>query len=93
MIVALLVEAPYDSLIDLRERAKTEIAKVVIGQERAVEMLLASIKDGSPAASQVVPVDLIVGESTPPLTRQTPPAPRRDRTRTAAVAGRGTSRR
>jgi MoxR-like ATPase len=40
MIVALLVEAPYDSLIDLRERAKTEIAKVVIGQERAVEMLL-----------------------------------------------------
>jgi len=36
----LLVEAPYDSLIDLRERAKTEIAKVVIGQERAVEMLL-----------------------------------------------------
>jgi len=38
--VALLVEAPYDSLIDLRERAKTEIAKVVIGQERAVEMLL-----------------------------------------------------
>jgi len=56
-------------------------------------MLLASIKDGSPAASQVVPVDLIVGESTPPLTRQTPPAPRRDRTRTAAVAGRGTSRR
>jgi MoxR-like ATPase len=40
MIVALLVEAPYDSLIDLRERAKAEIAKVVIGQERAVEMLL-----------------------------------------------------
>ena len=40
MIVALLVEAPYDSLIDLRERAKTEIAKVVIGQERAVELLL-----------------------------------------------------
>ena len=30
--MALLVEAPYDSLIDLRERAKTEIAKVVIGQ-------------------------------------------------------------
>ena len=38
--MALLVEAPYDSLIDLRERAKAEIAKVVIGQERAVEMLL-----------------------------------------------------
>jgi MoxR-like ATPase len=40
LIVSLLVEAPYESLIDLRERAKTEIAKVVIGQERAVELLL-----------------------------------------------------
>jgi MoxR-like ATPase len=38
--VSLLVEAPYDSLVDLRERAKAEIAKVVIGQERAVELLL-----------------------------------------------------
>jgi MoxR-like ATPase len=38
--VSLLVEAPYESLIDLRERAKHEIAKVVIGQERAVELLL-----------------------------------------------------
>ena len=38
--MALLVEAPYDSLIDLRERAKIEISKVVIGQERAVELLL-----------------------------------------------------
>jgi len=38
--VALLVEAPYESLIDLRERAKDEISKVVIGQERAVELLL-----------------------------------------------------
>jgi MoxR-like ATPase len=39
-IVALLVEAPYDNLTDLRERAKAEIRKVVIGQERAVELLL-----------------------------------------------------
>jgi MoxR-like ATPase len=38
--VSLLVEAPYESLIDLRERAKVEISKVVIGQERAVELLL-----------------------------------------------------
>ena len=38
--MSLLVEAPYENLIDLRERAKTEIAKVVIGQERAVELLL-----------------------------------------------------
>ncbi|HYI74404.1 MAG TPA: MoxR family ATPase [Gaiellaceae bacterium] len=34
------MEAPFDSLIDLRERAKAEIGKVVIGQERAVELLL-----------------------------------------------------
>ncbi|HWQ22684.1 MAG TPA: MoxR family ATPase [Gaiellaceae bacterium] len=38
--MALLVEAPYDSLIGLRERAKREVAKVVLGQERAVELLL-----------------------------------------------------
>ena len=38
--MALMMEAPYESLIDLRERAKDEIAKVVIGQERAVELLL-----------------------------------------------------
>ena len=38
--MALMVEAPYESLIDLRERAKVEVAKVVIGQERAVELLL-----------------------------------------------------
>ena len=38
--MALIVEAPYENLIDLRERAKVEVAKVVIGQERAVELLL-----------------------------------------------------
>ena len=38
--MSLLVEAPYESLVDLRERAKAEISKVVIGQERAVELLL-----------------------------------------------------
>jgi MoxR-like ATPase len=38
--VALIVEAPYESLIDLRERAKREVSKVVIGQDRAVELLL-----------------------------------------------------
>ena len=38
--MALIVEAPYEDLGDLRERAKVEIAKVVIGQERAVELLL-----------------------------------------------------
>ena len=38
--MALMVEAPYESLVDLRERAKEEISKVVIGQDRAVELLL-----------------------------------------------------
>ena len=33
-------EAPYEDLLDLRERAKQEVSKVVIGQDRAVEMLL-----------------------------------------------------
>ncbi len=38
--MAIMMEAPYESLVDLRERAKDEISKVVIGQERAVELLL-----------------------------------------------------
>jgi MoxR-like ATPase len=35
-----MLEAPYESLLDLRERAKNEVSKVVIGQDRAVELLL-----------------------------------------------------
>jgi MoxR-like ATPase len=35
-----MVEAPYSSLADLREQAKAEVAKVVLGQDRAVELLL-----------------------------------------------------
>jgi MoxR-like ATPase len=35
-----MVEAPYSSLADLRERAKVEVSKVVLGQDRAVELLL-----------------------------------------------------
>jgi MoxR-like ATPase len=31
---------PYDSLSELRERAKAEIGKVVVGQGRAVELLM-----------------------------------------------------
>jgi MoxR-like ATPase len=38
--VALLMEAVYESLEDLRERAKAEVAKVVLGQDRAVELML-----------------------------------------------------
>ena len=38
--MAVIWEEPYESLTDLRERAKAEIAKVVLGQERAVELLL-----------------------------------------------------
>lgn len=67
-----------------------DVPSVELGR-RAVEMLLASVRDGSPAASQVVPVHLIVGESTPPVARVTPPVTRRERTKAAAVAGRGGS--
>jgi MoxR-like ATPase len=38
--VAIIWEEPYENLTDLRERAKAEIAKVVLGQDRAVELLL-----------------------------------------------------
>ena len=38
--MALIVEAPYENLIDLRQRAKAEVSKVVIGQDAAVELLL-----------------------------------------------------
>jgi DNA-binding LacI/PurR family transcriptional regulator len=67
-----------------------DVPSVELGR-RTVEMLLASIRDGSPAASEVVPVELIVGESTPPIARSTAAAPRRERHRTAAVTGPGTS--
>jgi DNA-binding LacI/PurR family transcriptional regulator len=66
-----------------------DVPSVELGR-RTVEMLLASIRDGSPAASEVVPVELIVGESTPPVARSTAAA-RRERHRTAAVTGPGTS--
>jgi MoxR-like ATPase len=35
-----MMEEKYDDLADLRERAKAEVAKVVIGQDRTVELLL-----------------------------------------------------
>jgi MoxR-like ATPase len=38
--VALLMEEKYDDLASLRERAKAEVSKVVIGQDRTVELLL-----------------------------------------------------
>ena len=38
--VALMMEEKYDDLADLRERAKAEVSKVVIGQNRTVELLL-----------------------------------------------------
>ena len=38
--MALLMEAACESLADLRERAKAEVAKVVLGQDRAVELML-----------------------------------------------------
>ena len=38
--MALMMEERYDDFADLRERAKREVAKVVIGQDRTVELLL-----------------------------------------------------
>jgi MoxR-like ATPase len=38
--VALMMEEKYDDLADLRERAQAEVSKVVIGQDRTVELLL-----------------------------------------------------
>jgi len=38
--VALMMEEKYDDFADLRERAKIEVGKVVIGQDRTVELLL-----------------------------------------------------
>lgn len=38
--VALIKEARFKGLGDLRERAKAEVSKVVLGQDRAVELLL-----------------------------------------------------
>jgi MoxR-like ATPase len=38
--VALIREETYDDLHDLRQRAKIEVAKVVVGQDRTVELLL-----------------------------------------------------
>jgi MoxR-like ATPase len=59
--VALLVEARYDSLAELRERAKVEVAKVVLGQERAVELLVVAalarghvLIDGPPGSAKTL---------------------------------------
>ncbi len=38
--MALMMEEKYDDFADLRGRAKSEVAKVVIGQDRTVELLL-----------------------------------------------------
>jgi MoxR-like ATPase len=40
LLVALIREETYDDLAGLRERAKAEVAKVVVGQDRTVELLL-----------------------------------------------------
>ena len=38
--MALMMEERYDDLAGLRERAKAEVSKVVVGQDRTVELLL-----------------------------------------------------
>ena len=45
--VALMMEERYDDFADLRERAKVEVGKVVIGQDRCVELfLIAAVSHG-----------------------------------------------
>jgi DNA-binding LacI/PurR family transcriptional regulator len=51
-----------------------DVPSVDIGR-RAVEMLIGSIRDGGPAASQVVPVRLIIGDTTPPVRARRAPGP------------------
>jgi LacI family transcriptional regulator len=50
-----------------------DVPSVDIGR-RAVEMLLGSTRDGGPPGSQVVPVRLIVGDTTPPVRPRRPDA-------------------
>lgn len=63
-----------------------DVPSVDLGR-RAVEMLVAAGKDGRLGPSEVLPVRLVVGESTPP--RHTPPAPGRGPTE-PLTARRGT---
>ena len=62
-----------------------DVPSVEVGR-RAVEMLLASVRDGAMPASEVMPVRLVIGEqhATPPLARRQP------RDAGAVAAGRGT---
>jgi MoxR-like ATPase len=38
--VSYITPQPYQDLVTLRQRARAEVAKVVVGQERAVDLLL-----------------------------------------------------
>ena len=54
-----------------------EVPSVDVGRH-AVEMLIASVRDGKMPASEVLPVSLVIGDSTPPRaprvrSRSTPP--------------------
>ncbi|HUP55143.1 MAG TPA: substrate-binding domain-containing protein, partial [Methylomirabilota bacterium] len=60
-----------------------EVPSVDVGR-RAVEMLIASVRDGHMAESEVVPVSLLIGDSTPP--RPTARASSRSAPETVATA-------
>jgi LacI family transcriptional regulator len=63
-----------------------DVPSVEVGR-RAVEMLVASVRDGRMPVSEILPVRLVIGDSTPP--RATPVAPRG--TPLAVAAGRGSA--
>jgi LacI family transcriptional regulator len=64
-----------------------DVPSVEVGR-RAVEMLMASVREGRMPASEVLPVQLVIGESTPPHDRE---VGSRDRSRPIATAPGSTS--
>ena len=65
----------YKSLVDLRERAKEEVSKVVLGQDRAVDLLLVAalsrghvLLEGPPGSAKTLSTTIVLLISHPMLT-------------------------